>query len=66
MGSWLTYSWRLLIVQGKSDGASMLLVNENGIILTVNAHHTPQAHVTSHNKSSGAPLHASLGETKGR
>jgi len=29
------------IVQGKSDGASMFLVNENGIILTVNAHHMP-------------------------
>jgi len=37
----------------------MFLVNENGIILTVNAHHMPQAHVTSHNESSGAPLHAS-------
>jgi len=37
----------------------MILVNENGIILTVNAHHTPQVHVTGHNESSGALQHAS-------
>ena len=29
-----------VIVQGKSDGAAMFLVNENGIIMTINAHHT--------------------------
>jgi len=44
----------------------MFLVNENGIILTVNAHRTPQAHVTSHNELSAAPLHASLGGNKGQ
>jgi len=52
-------------VQGKSDGASMVLVNENGIVLTINTHHMPQAHMTSHDESSSAPLHASPG-TKDR
>ena len=45
-----------VIIQGKHDGAAMFLVNENGIILSINAHHTPQAHVTSHNEmSAGIP-----------
>jgi len=44
----------------------MFLVNENGIILTINAHNTPQAHVTSHNESSGALLHAPPSRIHGR
>ena len=48
-----------VIVQGKCDGAAMFLVNENSIILFINAHHTPQTHVTSHSESSSAPLRVS-------
>ena len=55
-----------VIIQGKHDGAAMFLVNENGIILSINAHHVPQAHMNSHNKSSGAPLRVSPGGNDGQ
>ena len=35
-----------VIVQGKTDEAAMFLVNEDGIILSINTHHMPHAHVT--------------------
>lgn len=47
-----------VIVQGKSDGAAMFLINETGIILSIKAYHTHD-HVIGLDQSNSAPQHAS-------